>query len=231
MRAGLPHLESGTLTSIAAIADNLISYAVDTDRNGAPLLLEPVRQLVLMDAFIESRVAQLMHRRNAWMRSAGQGTDLPRRPGRLDRKPRQNRRQERRGPGRRAIRIAGPRRPQSVVPPGGSQRGRAALIRRLAPPTHGHKPGPGEASGDISPSFLTGEGWGEGGHPRFGLSQWKAAPAATVSGFRPPPKGREPGLYPSPTSSAKSEGATVSYLGCNNVLARASSGVTIEAVV
>ena len=62
--------QSGTLTSIAQL-DNLISYAVDTDRNGAPLLLEPVRQLVLMDAFIESRVAQLMHRRNAWMRSAG----------------------------------------------------------------------------------------------------------------------------------------------------------------
>ncbi len=60
---------SGKLTS-AAVADDLICYAVDTDRDGAPLLLEPVRQLILMDAFIESRVAQLMHRRNAWMRSA-----------------------------------------------------------------------------------------------------------------------------------------------------------------
>ena len=62
--------QSGTLTSIAQL-DNLINYAVDTDRDGVPLLLEPVRQLILMDAFIESRVAQLMHRRNAWMRSAG----------------------------------------------------------------------------------------------------------------------------------------------------------------
>ena len=62
--------QSGTLTSIAQL-DNLINYAVDKDRDGAPLLLEPVRQLILMDAFIESRVAQLMHRRNAWMRSAG----------------------------------------------------------------------------------------------------------------------------------------------------------------
>ena len=63
---------SGKLTS-AAVADDLICYAIDTDRDGTPLILEPVRQLILMDAFIESLVAQLMHRRNAWMRSAGQG--------------------------------------------------------------------------------------------------------------------------------------------------------------
>ena len=62
--------QSGTVTSIAQL-DDLISYAVDTDRDGTPLILEPVRQLVLMEAFIESRLAQLMHRRNAWMRSAG----------------------------------------------------------------------------------------------------------------------------------------------------------------
>ena len=63
-------IQSGVLTSVAR-TDDLISYAIDTDRDGAPLILEPVRQLVLMDAFIESHVAQLMHRRNMWMRSAG----------------------------------------------------------------------------------------------------------------------------------------------------------------
>lgn len=61
---------SGTLTSVAR-TDDLLSYAIDTDRDGAPLILSPVRQLVLMDAFIESHVAKLMHRRNMWMRSAG----------------------------------------------------------------------------------------------------------------------------------------------------------------
>ena len=63
-------LQSGRLTSVARTGD-LISYAADTHLDGTPLILEPVRQLVLMDAFIESHVAQLMHRRNAWMRSAG----------------------------------------------------------------------------------------------------------------------------------------------------------------
>ena len=54
----------------AAEMDDLLSYAIEVDRDGAPLLLESVPQLILMEAFIESRVAQLMHRRNAWMRSA-----------------------------------------------------------------------------------------------------------------------------------------------------------------
>ena len=62
--------QSGTLTSVAR-TDDLISYAIYTNRDGAPLILEPVRQLVLMDAFIESHVAQLMHQRNSWMRSTG----------------------------------------------------------------------------------------------------------------------------------------------------------------
>ena len=186
--------QSGTLTSIAQL-DNLISYAVDTDRDGAPLLLEPVRQLILMEAFIESRLAQLMHRRNAWMRSAGQEMTYHAAQADLMERPRPGRCQNRRGPGRRAIRIAGfTTTPRASSLAGASQRGRPALIWRLAPPAHGHKPGPGEASGDISPSPLTGEGWGEGGHPRFGLSQWKAAPAATVSRFWPPPERPENGL-------------------------------------
>ena len=62
--------QSGTVTSVIRL-DDLLSYATDTYRDGTPLILEPVPQLILMDAFIESRVAQLMHRRNAWMNAAG----------------------------------------------------------------------------------------------------------------------------------------------------------------
>ena len=61
----------GALKS-AAEMDDLLSYAIEVERDGTPLMLEPVRQLILMDAFIESRVAQLMHRRNAWMKTVGQ---------------------------------------------------------------------------------------------------------------------------------------------------------------
>ena len=62
---------AGALKSVAEM-DDLLSYAIEVERDGTPLMLEPVRQLILMDAFIESRVAQLMHRRNAWMRTTGQ---------------------------------------------------------------------------------------------------------------------------------------------------------------
>ena len=67
-------LDSGPVASqlkSTAEMDDLLSYAADTERDGQPLILEPVRQLLLMDAFIESHVAQLMHRRNSWMKSAG----------------------------------------------------------------------------------------------------------------------------------------------------------------
>ncbi len=61
----------GPLKSTAEM-DDLLSYAIEAERDGLPLMLEPVRQLILMDAFIESRIAQLMHRRNSWMRLAGE---------------------------------------------------------------------------------------------------------------------------------------------------------------
>ena len=61
---------AGLLKS-AAEMDGLLSYAVETEHDGTVLFLEPVLQIAVMDAFIESHVAQLMHRRNSWMRSAG----------------------------------------------------------------------------------------------------------------------------------------------------------------
>ena len=62
--------QAGPLKSSVEMED-LLTYATDTERNGTILVLEPVQQLILMDAFIESHVAQLMHQRNRWMQSAG----------------------------------------------------------------------------------------------------------------------------------------------------------------
>ena len=52
--------------------EGLIRYARETTYEGAPLSQEPVRQLLLMDAYINSRVTRLFRMRNAWMRAAGQ---------------------------------------------------------------------------------------------------------------------------------------------------------------
>ena len=52
--------------------EGLIRYARETTYEGAPLSQESVRQLLLMDAYINSRVTRLFRMRNAWMRAAGQ---------------------------------------------------------------------------------------------------------------------------------------------------------------
>ena len=52
--------------------EGLIRYARETTYEGAPLCQEPVRQLLLMDAYINSRVTRLFRMRNSWMRAAGQ---------------------------------------------------------------------------------------------------------------------------------------------------------------
>ena len=51
---------------------HLLEYASETLHEGVPLSSEPNRQQLLMQAYIDSRLASLLRRRDAWMKSTGQ---------------------------------------------------------------------------------------------------------------------------------------------------------------
>ena len=61
-----PRLDAGVV--------RLQRYAESTTRQGLPLIQEPVVQQMVMDAYIDGRVARLFQMRDAWMRGNGQKT-------------------------------------------------------------------------------------------------------------------------------------------------------------
>ncbi len=61
-----PKLDAGVI--------RLQQYAESTTRLGLPLIQEPVIQQMVIDAYIDGRVARLFETRDAWMRANGQKT-------------------------------------------------------------------------------------------------------------------------------------------------------------
>lgn len=77
---GLPLMRSTLLVAsdsdvpprLDPIVIHLQRYAETTTRQGVPLIQEPVTQQVVMEAYIEGRVAQLFQTRDAWMWATAQ---------------------------------------------------------------------------------------------------------------------------------------------------------------
>jgi alkylation response protein AidB-like acyl-CoA dehydrogenase len=60
-------------TLLESETDALLQYTRETSVDGAPLSSEPVRQQLLVEAYIASRVMRLLRMRGAWLRESGQG--------------------------------------------------------------------------------------------------------------------------------------------------------------
>ncbi|MDP6421383.1 MAG: acyl-CoA dehydrogenase family protein [SAR202 cluster bacterium] len=60
-------------TLLESETDALLKYTRETHANGAPLSSEPIRQQLLVEAYIASRVMRLLRMRGAWLRESGHG--------------------------------------------------------------------------------------------------------------------------------------------------------------
>jgi len=60
-------------TLLESETDALLQYTRETSVDGTPLSSEPVRQQLLVEAYIASRVMRLLRMRGAWLRESGQG--------------------------------------------------------------------------------------------------------------------------------------------------------------
>ncbi len=52
-------------------AENLLRFARETTHEGRPLSEEPVRRMLLVEAYVDSRLSRLLAMRNQWRRAAG----------------------------------------------------------------------------------------------------------------------------------------------------------------
>jgi alkylation response protein AidB-like acyl-CoA dehydrogenase len=60
-------------TLLESETDALLKYTRETHANGVALSSEPIRQQLLVEAYIASRVMRLLRMRGAWLRESGQG--------------------------------------------------------------------------------------------------------------------------------------------------------------
>ena len=61
------------MTTLEAETDALLEYARGRESHGAPLSAEPVRQQLLVEAYIASRVMRLLRMRAGWLSESKQG--------------------------------------------------------------------------------------------------------------------------------------------------------------
>ena len=66
--------ETAAPATLDAGVVRLLHYAGSATRQGLPLIQEPVVQQMVMDAYIDGRVARLFQLRDAWLRANGQKT-------------------------------------------------------------------------------------------------------------------------------------------------------------
>jgi alkylation response protein AidB-like acyl-CoA dehydrogenase len=74
MQSTVPRATGADLpTTVETETDALLDYARSTESNGVPLSAEPVRQQLLVEAYIASRVMRLLRMRAGWLGESRQG--------------------------------------------------------------------------------------------------------------------------------------------------------------